>query len=326
MARYVLCTFIDSAVSNTPWGHQGAWASQSLLVMFHKEVSGGEKFFEILERVRRDPRRYSDLAELLCVCLALGYEGKYRHHPNGRLRLAELQQSLAQLIRDRRQLRDIELSPHWQGIEDRRNPVLRYMPWWAVVAAAAAFVTVTFIVLHALLASRAQPIKAALAAPAVTVSYPAAQPAPANRLKQLLADEERAGRLTVEEFGNKAVVTLTAADLFRSGSSRVNPTLYTPLTEVARALNQVGGRIVIVGHTDDQPVRSMQYADNVDLSRARAMAVAEILKPSLTSFGRVEWQGAGSSQPRYRPVDTPGNRARNRRVEIIQVTDPGGAP
>lgn len=326
VARYVLCTFIDSAVSNTPWGHQGAWASQSLLVMFHKEVSGGEKFFEILERVSRDPRRYSDLVELLCVCLALGYEGKYRHDPHGRLRLAELQQSLARLIRDRRQIRDIELSPHWQGIEDRRNPVMRYVPWWAVAAAAAALMTVTFVVLHASLAARAQPIKAALAAPAVTVNYPAAAPAPANRLKQLLAGEELAGRLTVEEFGNKTVVTLTSAELFRSGSARVAPALYPTLGEVARALNQVPGRIVIVGHTDDQPVHSMQYADNDDLSKARAVAVAQILKLSLANFGRVEWQGAGSSQPRYLPADTSGNRARNRRVEIIQVTNPEGAP
>src|SRR5580704_15589564 len=77
VARYVLCTFVDTAVLNTPWGAQGDWASQSLLVMFHKEVSGGAKFFEILERVRVDPARYVGLIELLYVCLALGYEGKF---------------------------------------------------------------------------------------------------------------------------------------------------------------------------------------------------------------------------------------------------------
>ena len=76
VARYVLCTFVDTAVLNTPWGAQSDWASQSLLVMFHKEVSGGAKFFEILERVRADPGRHGGLIELLYVCLALGYEGK----------------------------------------------------------------------------------------------------------------------------------------------------------------------------------------------------------------------------------------------------------
>src|SRR6266404_6286785 len=69
VARYVLCTFVDSAVLNTPWGAQGDWAGQSLLVLFHKEVSGGEKFFEILERLRANPGRYVDLIELVYVCL-----------------------------------------------------------------------------------------------------------------------------------------------------------------------------------------------------------------------------------------------------------------
>jgi flagellar motor protein MotB len=47
--------------------------------------------------------------------------------------------------------------------------------------------------------------------------------------------------------------------------------------------------------------------------------VAELLKPALATPGRLEWQGVGSTQPRYKPVDTAENRARNRRVEIIQI-------
>jgi flagellar motor protein MotB len=35
--------------------------------------------------------------------------------------------------------------------------------------------------------------------------------------------------------------------------------------------------------------------------------------------GRLEWMGAGSSQPRYRPEAEAQNRARNRRVEIVHV-------
>ena len=128
VARYVLCTFFDSAVSNTPWGHQGDWSSSSLLVLFHKEVSGGEKFFEIVDRMRGDPRRYGDLIELMWVCLALGYEGKYRHDPSGALRLGELRHALFEQIRQRRQVRDAALSAQWKGVEDRRNPVMRAWP------------------------------------------------------------------------------------------------------------------------------------------------------------------------------------------------------
>ena len=35
VARYLLCTFFDSAVLNTPWGAQSDWSGGSLLITFH---------------------------------------------------------------------------------------------------------------------------------------------------------------------------------------------------------------------------------------------------------------------------------------------------
>jgi len=143
----------------------------------------------------------------------------------------------------------------------------------------------------------------------------------ANRLKQILAPQEQAGQLTVEDFGDKTVVTLIASDLFRSGSAQVNSQYFPTLQAVAQALNQVSGKVAIVGHTDDQPIRSLQFADNFELSRERALAVANLLKKTIDNFGRVEWVGVGSTQPRYQPVNTAENRARNRRVEIVSVDE-----
>jgi type VI secretion system protein ImpK len=323
VARYLLCTFVDSAVLNTPWGSQGDWAGQSLLVIFHREVSGGEKFFDILDRLRPNPARYIDLMELVYVCLALGYEGKYRHDPQGQARLAQLQHDTYRLVREQRQVRDQDLSPHWKGVEDRRNPIMRYIPWWVIAAVGLAVLTGTFAYLHAQLSQQAEPIEAALAGAAVKVDYPAVPTQQhASRLKELLAPQEAARQLAVEEFGAKTVVTLLAPDLFKSGSTQVNPDQYQTLHAIAQALNQVSGGVVIVGHTDDQPVHSLRFADNFDLSRERAIAVANILKPALTTPGRLEWQGAGSMQPRYKPVSTPENRARNRRVELIRIEPP----
>jgi type VI secretion system protein ImpK len=318
VARYVLCTFVDTAVLNTPWGAQGDWAGQSLLVMFHKEVSGGEKFFEILERLRADPARYPALIELLYVCLALGYEGRYRHDPQGSAKLSQLRHDLFELMRARRPLEGEDLSPHWQGVEDRRNPIMRYVPWWVVAAGSVAVLTVVFIILRARLGFQSEPIEAALATPSAQVNYRTVAPPRVSRLKELLAPEAAAGRLKVEELGDRTLVTLTEPNLFRSGSARVDPSLYPTLLSIGNALEQVPGHILIVGHTDDQPVHSLQYADNFELSRARAVAVAEMLKPTLRNFGRVEWQGVGSTQPRY-PMDLAENRARNRRVEIIHT-------
>ncbi len=59
-ARYALCATIDDLVLSTPWGSHSAWTTQSLTSMFHNEVSGGERFFDILEQMdagARPPRR-----------------------------------------------------------------------------------------------------------------------------------------------------------------------------------------------------------------------------------------------------------------------------
>ena len=125
-ARYALCTAIDEAVLNTPWGAQSDWSSQSLLVTFHREAAGGEKFFQILDRVSGEPQRYLALLELLYVCLSLGFEGRYRLDERGPARLAEVREALYQRIEGLREGAEPELSPRWKGVEDRRNAVLRF--------------------------------------------------------------------------------------------------------------------------------------------------------------------------------------------------------
>src|SRR5688572_26960810 len=77
-ARYALCAALDEAVLSTPWGAQGEWAQQPLLVALHREAWGGEKFFEMLDRISQDPNRHIDLMELQYLCIALGFNGKYQ--------------------------------------------------------------------------------------------------------------------------------------------------------------------------------------------------------------------------------------------------------
>jgi type VI secretion system protein ImpK len=90
------------------------------------------------------------------------------------------------------------------------------------------------------------------------------------------------------------------------------------LDRVARALNQVPGRVMVIGHTDDQPLRSLRYANNFELSHDRAASVVSLLQRGANP-ARFASTGVGSSEPRYRPESDPENRARNRRVEIIHV-------
>ena len=127
-----------------------------------------------------------------------------------------------------------------------------------------------------------------------------------------------AGALSVVEQPDRTIVTLLAADLFASGSATPNAAYDAMMGRVSAALNQVPGRVLVEGHTDDQPLRSLRYRNNFELSRERAVSVARVLQRTLENPSRLEWTGVGSSEPRYTPASTPENRARNRRVEIIQ--------
>jgi len=90
---------------------------------------------------------------------------------------------------------------------------------------------------------------------------------------------------------------------------------------IGGAMSSVPGRIVVIGHTDDQPLRSFRFQDNYELSRARASEVTALLKQDVADAARLSVVGRGDSAPRYQPPNTPENRARNRRVEIKHVRD-----
>jgi type VI secretion system protein ImpK len=318
-ARYALCAALDEAVLSTPWGGQSEWGGQTLLVTLHRETWGGEKFFDMLERISADPARHIDLMEVQYVCLALGFAGKYAVADRGSARLAEVQAELYRRIRAYRGVAPPELSLHWRGMQDRRNPVIRYVPWWVVGAFTLVVLMGAFIYFHSRLSALSAPINDRLAHVGLVAAPSTAAPSAAPRLKQLLHDDEAGGVLSVEERNNQTVVTLLASDLFGSGSAKVNPKYFPTLQRVAHALDEVPGRVFVVGHTDDQPLRSLKYRDNYDLSRARATEVVKILSLAIDNAARLEASGVGESEPRYKPESLPENRARNRRVEIIHV-------
>jgi type VI secretion system protein ImpK len=319
-ARYVLCAALDEAVLSTPWGAQSEWAQHPLLVSLHREAWGGEKFFDMLERVSTDFARHIDLIELQYLVLAFGFAGKYHVMERGSDRLASIQQDLYRKIRNHRGASALDLSLRWRGLEDRRNPLIRYVPWWVVAAAALAIVAIAFAVYYAWLASAAAPVNAEIAKIG-TESFESPPPAPVAgpTLKQLLAPEEAKGTMRVTEEGARTVVTLLASELFASGSATVNPAFRETLARITAALNQVPGRVLVVGHTDDQPIQSLKYQDNFELSRERAVSVVRVLQTAIDNRARITWTGVGSSQPLFRPESEPANRARNRRVEIIHV-------
>ncbi len=319
-ARYALCAALDEAVLSTPWGSQSIWSTHSLLATFHGETWGGEKFFQILERIQLDAARNLDLLELMYLCLALGFEGKYKIQERGQVQLAHVQEDLYRLIRRQRGEFERQLSPHWRGIDDRRNALVRFVPLWVVASLLVAVLLGSFLTFRIGLANATQPIDAALSGIGLPdlsrmqgVSVPAAQ-----RLKPLLAGPEAQGLLDATEQGSVTIVTLRGDNLFSSGSTEVNEQYISVLQQIGEALNQVSGSVHVIGHTDNVPIRSFRFQSNWELSRERAIDVAEILSQSMTVPTRLIPQGVADTQP-LTGNDTAAGRALNRRVEIVHT-------
>lgn len=133
-ARYCLCTALDEAVLNTPWGSESAWPQRTLLSVFHNETSGGEKFFQILQRMLEQPAQNVDFIELAYVLLSLGFEGKYRFMDRGRDRIEQIRDELFARIRQQRGEYERSLSPSWQGLGKTRKSLASYLPFWVVAS------------------------------------------------------------------------------------------------------------------------------------------------------------------------------------------------
>lgn len=161
-ARYAICTLLDETVLSTPWGSESIWSTQSLLNTFHQEAWGGEKFFQILERLLQEPATNLAILELMSICLSLGFEGKYRVQEQGRRKLDDIQENLYRTIRMQRGEYERELSAHWQGVSDRRNPLVRYVPLWVVAALAGTLLLGSYAGFSYVLDNSEQPVKHAL--------------------------------------------------------------------------------------------------------------------------------------------------------------------
>lgn len=143
-ARYVLCSVLDEAVLNTPWGSDSPWAQRSLLSAFHNETSGGEKFFLILDRMRQTPAESLDMLELMYLCLSLGFEGRYRLANRGRDALEQIKDDLFRTIRRYRGEHERSLSPNWEGVGKTRATLTEVVPLWVWAALVALVLVLTF--------------------------------------------------------------------------------------------------------------------------------------------------------------------------------------
>lgn len=127
-----------------------------------------------------------------------------------------------------------------------------------------------------------------------------------------------ADELTVNMRDGKVYVSMSDKLLFKSGSIDVESKGKTALEKLANVLNKNPDvSIAIEGHTDNVPIKTSQYADNWDLSAARATNVVRLLT---TAYKMDPHRLTASGRGEFFPIadnSTTEGKAKNRRTEIV---------
>lgn len=120
-----------------------------------------------------------------------------------------------------------------------------------------------------------------------------------------------AGQLKVAARNGNFVISLPAEVLFASGSADVSEKGTIAIIEIGVTLKRLADRrFLVIGHTDDQPLKNSVFKDNWELSTARALNVTRTLVKAGMDAKNLIPAGAGEHDPLGK------DRAKNRRIEI----------
>lgn len=329
VARYAICATLDDVVLNTPWGSESIWAQQSMVGTFHRETVGGDRFYDLLSRLEQDPATNIDLLEFLYTCLALGFEGRLRVEQGGSERHLTIRAGLARIIRAQRGEVEHDLSPHWQGVDQPHKKLSAWKPVWIALAATAFLLGGGFIGFSQALSRDTERLTGQMSVllpkTVATLDRPAPpvipEPPDETQLEQVegfLSAEIADGLVNVFQDANTLTVRMKGAGMFPSGSATVRDEFEVPLNRVAEAMNASTGPVLIVGHSDNVPIRSSRFGSNMGLSLARAQSVLDMIAPKVDDAARLKAEGRAEAEP-IASNDTAEGRAENRRIEFVFV-------
>lgn len=138
-------------------------------------------------------------------------------------------------------------------------------------------------------------------------------------LKKIALENE----VSVTETDEGVTITSKGTLFFDSGSSELTPTAHSLVSNLTAVIakNAKGFRIVVEGHTDDVPMKSIYFPSNWELSSARAGTVVRLLESNGIPRADLRPVGLGDTEPVV-PNRTPSgepipeNQAENRRIVI----------
>ncbi|MFL9958695.1 type VI secretion system protein TssL, long form [Paraburkholderia nemoris] len=315
-ASYCLCTALDEAAMQTTWGKAGdsgvEWITTGLASTFHEDRKGGDKIYLLIGRLMTEPKEHIDLLEVIYRILSLGFLGRYRFETDGHRKHDTVRQRLYTEITAQRGPVPAALSPHWEGDTRGRSRPFYDFPVWITAVLLSLILLAMFGYAKYDLMTRSAAVEKQISDIA-RITPPRAPPA--LHLKELLKDEIAAGKVSVDEDDHHSAVTFHGDDMFIAGKATVNTSMQPLINKIAAEVVKVPGKVSVIGHTDNTPIRSRTFDSNQALSEERATQVMQLLQDAGVPANRLEVIGKGDAAP-IADNKTFQGRAQNRRVEI----------
>jgi|WetSurMetagenome_2_1015567.scaffolds.fasta_scaffold00565_13 type VI secretion system protein ImpK len=152
-AKYAVIALMDETVLSVPGACRDYWLSRPMQLDYFGDNIAGQEFFSKLEKMLATPENKKHVLEVYFLCLALGFEGKYKlFNPEERVAIME---DLGRKLRRTRIRVSSELSPHGKRPEftgEKRAKTFFFPLWLSGAIAAAAVIacwTVLFIINNA---------------------------------------------------------------------------------------------------------------------------------------------------------------------------------
>ncbi|NLT17652.1 MAG: flagellar motor protein MotB [Clostridiales bacterium] len=143
-----------------------------------------------------------------------------------------------------------------------------------------------------------------------------------EKIKKHIEENGLSTKLSVEMKDGEILMRLSDSILFASGSARLVESAVPLMHHIGGLLKEAQDSIGIVrieGHTDNRPISNSLYADNWQLSSARAYTVLCFLKDNeMVNQDKLSYTAYGEQHP-IASNKTEEGKAKNRRVDFVIV-------
>jgi chemotaxis protein MotB len=143
-----------------------------------------------------------------------------------------------------------------------------------------------------------------------------------QQIKTLASNNGSSDNMSIFSDERGIVIRIMDKAFFDEGKAELKGSARGALDKIIPVVSHINNHISIEGHTDNVPISTNEFKSNWELSVRRS---TEVVRYLIEKGGLSPQRISASGYAEYRPLaenDTPGNRALNRRIEIIVAKSP----